>query len=103
MQSADCILSPMQSADCAGSQIACNISTSSDTLSPGIMPGIVVCQLFIATDCRRTMRCLVEKPCLSFETILITVQFLKFVHCLFLIRGQSPYQSIPRETNNERK
>ena len=25
MQSADCILSPMQSADCAGSQIACNI------------------------------------------------------------------------------
>ena len=26
MQSADCILSPMQSADCAGSQIACNIS-----------------------------------------------------------------------------
>ena len=24
MQSADCILSPMQSADCAGSQIACN-------------------------------------------------------------------------------
>ena len=27
MQSADCILSPMQSADCAGSQIACNIYT----------------------------------------------------------------------------
>ena len=26
MQSADCILSPMQSADCAGSQIACNIA-----------------------------------------------------------------------------
>ena len=25
MQSADCILNPMQSADCAGSQIACNI------------------------------------------------------------------------------
>ena len=25
MQSADCILSPKQSADCAGSQIACNI------------------------------------------------------------------------------
>ena len=25
MQSADCILSPMQSADCAGSQIACNM------------------------------------------------------------------------------
>ena len=24
MQSADCILSPMQSADCGGSQIACN-------------------------------------------------------------------------------
>ena len=25
MQSVDCILSPMQSEDCAGSQIACNI------------------------------------------------------------------------------
>ena len=28
MQSADCILSPMQSADCAGSQIACNMYTN---------------------------------------------------------------------------
>ena len=32
MQSADCILSPMQSADCAGSQIACNMSTRSSEL-----------------------------------------------------------------------
>ena len=32
MQSADCILSPVQSADCAGSQIACNISVLDRTL-----------------------------------------------------------------------
>ena len=29
MQSADCILSPMQSADCAGSQMACNTDNPS--------------------------------------------------------------------------
>ena len=34
MQSADCILSPMQSADCAGSQIACNIYIRAETIIP---------------------------------------------------------------------
>ena len=32
MQSADCILSPMQSADSACSQIACNIDKATDTI-----------------------------------------------------------------------
>ena len=43
MQSADCILSPMQSADCAGSQIACHIYIYSYTYKRVVCVCLLVC------------------------------------------------------------
>ena len=67
MQSADCILSPMQSADCAGSQIACNT--------------------YMQT-------CVCVCACFMFETrVTVAWQPQEALVCIYVCRTQTPVRA----------